>query len=235
MKIIEAGNILAAFSDASDGDLSLYTMADEKAASVWKELPVVGRYALSLPVYANQVHRNDVLQVKKNSSEFCAGEADGLITDCFNRPIGVFSADCLPLLIFNDQACAAIHAGWRSTHLNIAQKAVEAFSSNYKIEAAGLKALIGPCINQCCLEMGDEVYDEFVAADPDYRQFFVKKNKWHLDLRALNRFQLVKAGLKNDNIADVNLCTFCNQDEFFSFRRQKKRNGSMFSFVVRRS
>ncbi|MEW6713221.1 MAG: laccase domain-containing protein, partial [Candidatus Riflebacteria bacterium] len=60
------------------------------------------------------------------------------------------------------------------------------------------------------------------------------QRKWHLDLVALNRFQLISAGLPPENVEIKHHCTFCKPDQFFSFRRQKKRNGSMFSFVVRR-
>lgn len=83
--------------------------------------------------------------------------------------------------------------------------------------------------------MGDEVYEEFVSENADYAKFFVRRKKWHLNLRALNRFQLIRVGVKHENIKDVECCTFCHADEYYSFRRQRQRNGSMFSFIVNRN
>ncbi len=235
MKIFTFGKIVAGFSDAGDGDLSFYNMDEERVRPVWNRLAVVKELNLAMPTYAHQVHEDRVMLVQQSTDFFLAGKADGLITDLTDRPLGVFSADCLPLLIYSDKAIAAVHAGWRSTCLNIGLRAVEQFSRQYEVEASDLRALIGPCIGQCCLEMGDEVFQQFVEADPAWEKFFVRRGKWHLDLRGLNRWQLERAGLKASNIIDHDECTFCRQSEFFSFRRQRQRNGSMFSFVVRRS
>lgn len=233
MNLIKEHNTIAGFSDASDGDLSFYVMSDEKIVKTWKELPSIMDLNLPVPAFASQIHGDKIIDLKK-PADFCAGAADALITALKNQPIGVFSADCLPLLIFNDAACAAVHAGWRGTRLDIARRTVETFFQNYGQSAGSLRVYVGPCIGQCCLEMGDEVYDDFVTADKDYAQFFERRGKWHLNLRALNRFQLLRAGVKSKNIIVQNDCTFCKEKDFFSFRRQRQRNGSMFSFVVNR-
>ncbi len=235
MKLFTDKTILAGFSDAGDGDLSFYNMADDKVKAIWDALPTVDQHRLSLPTYAHQVHQDRVITVSEDTPYLLTEKADGLITNLSDRLIGVFSADCLPLIIYSEKAVAAVHAGWRSTCLNIGQRAIEQFSTQYGLPAASLHALIGPCIGQCCLEMGDEVYQQFVAADPAWARFFVKKGKWHLDLRGLNRWQLQQAGIPDSQITDHDDCTFCKVGDYFSFRRQRQRNGSMFSFVVRRS
>ncbi|MDD3145748.1 MAG: peptidoglycan editing factor PgeF [Candidatus Riflebacteria bacterium] len=235
MKIFKDEKILAAFSDAEDGDLAFYNMDAAMAKVVWNGLPVVKEYGLPLPTFAHQVHQDRVMPVLAAASLLQAGEADGLISGLADRPVGVFSADCLPLLIYSENAVAAVHAGWRSTCMNIGLRAVEAFSREYGVGAGDLKALIGPCIGQCCLEMGEEVYQQFVETDPGWGDFFKRRVKWHLDLRGLNRRQLESAGLKSGNIIDHDECTFCKNGGYFSFRRQRQRNGSMFSFIVRRT
>ncbi|EKD83260.1 MAG: hypothetical protein ACD_39C00787G0002 [uncultured bacterium] len=235
MKLFEDGRILLGFSDAGDGDLSFYNMTSDQAEAAWNNLEVVRKYSLALPAWAIQVHGSRVLPVRAFSKDVLKEKADALITSLKDQPAGVFSADCLPVILYNGKVCAAVHAGWRSTRQNIAAAAVHAFSEHYSENAASLKAYIGPCIGQCCLEMGDEVYDEFVGDNSDYAAFFVRRKKWHLDLRALNRFQLVRSGVKNENISDLDSCTFCHADEFYSFRRQRQRNGSMFSFIVNRN
>jgi len=234
MKLFEDGRMLMGFSDTGDGDLSLYNMPAAQAEKAWNSLEVVRKNGLKAPVWAIQVHGNRVLPVKEFSPALLTEQADAVITDLVDQPAGVFSADCLPILIYSSRVCAAVHAGWRSTRQNIAAAAVQAFSSIYGQDVSSLKAYIGPCIDRCCLEMGDEVYDEFVSENAGYASFFGRRGKWHLDLRGLNRFQLVHAGLRTDNINDLDSCTFCHADEYYSFRRQRQRNGSMFSFIVNR-
>ncbi|HPW58388.1 MAG TPA: peptidoglycan editing factor PgeF [Candidatus Rifleibacterium sp.] len=235
MKIFEDQKIIAGFSEAFDGDLSFYNMSSERAAEIWQNLPVVRENAMTWPTYGHQVHQDRVFQVTEDTPLFLTEKTDGLITNLADRPIGVFSADCLPLLIWCDRAVAAVHAGWRSACMNIATRAVERFSDLFQVEPADLKTLIGPCIGQCCLEMGDEVYQQFVEADPVWQKFFKKNGKWHLDLRGLNRWQLLQAGVPEAGINDFDHCTYCSEKQFFSFRRQRQRNGSMFSFIVRKS
>lgn len=231
MKIVKDGNVIACFSELADGDLAFYLMSEPQIDKIWSDLPVVKQFNLLPPAFASQVHGDRIISVTAKTA-YNQGSADSLITGLKNQPVGVFSADCLPLLIFNQNGCASVHAGWRGTRLDIARKTVETFSEKFGQSADSLKACIGPCIGQCCLEMGDEVYEEFVNADNEYAQFFVRREKWHLNLRGLNRFQLLRAGLRSENIIDQEDCTFCKKKEFFSFRRQRQRNGSMFSFVV---
>ncbi len=235
MKIFEDQKITAAFSEASDGDLSFYNMSSDQVAEIWLNLPVVRSHAMPRPTYGHQVHQDRVFQVTGSTPFFLTEKTDGLITGLTDRPIGVFSADCLPVLIWCDQAVAAVHAGWRSACMNIVARAVEQFSELFHVEPSDLKALIGPCIGRCCLEMGDEVYQQFIEVDPDWHRFFRKTGKWHLDLRGLNRWQLLQAGVSEAAITDFDRCTYCSEKQFFSFRRQRQRNGSMFSFIVRRS
>jgi YfiH family protein len=231
MKIISDKNTLAAFSDAKDGDLSFYLMNEEHIEKSWYRLPVAGENNLKLPAFVNQIHGCEVICVDK-PARFNQGAADAIVTGLKNQPVGVFTADCLPVLIFNRNVCAAVHAGWRGTRQNIVARTVERISLAYHEAPGSLTAHIGPCIGQCCLEMGDEVYEEFIAEDGEYRRFFERREKWHLNLRALNRFQLIRAGLPDERIIDEERCTFCETGEYFSFRRQRKRNGSIFSFVV---
>ncbi len=234
MLCLEDENVLVCFSDRSDGDLALYQQEEGSALKVWQDLEIVRKFALEKPVFAGQVHGKEILVIDHLPKSLCPGNADAVFTSLPDVPVGVFSADCLPVLFWHSQAVAAVHAGWRGSCQNICAATVAAFSEKMAVPAAQIKVAIGPCIGQCCLEMGEEVFWQFIEADPSYQQFFKRKKKWHLDLVSLNRFQLTSAGVKPENIAIHNRCTFCHEDEFYSFRRQKRRNGSMFSFVVRR-
>ncbi len=234
MLCLEDDNILACFSDRNDGDLALYQTDDAQATTTWQNLEIVRKFNLPKPVFAGQVHGKEILVVDRVPESLCLGSADALFTSLPGLPVGVFSADCLPVLFWHPQAVAAVHAGWRGTCQNISAATIAAFSEKMSISPAQVKVAIGPCIGQCCLEMGEEVFWQFIEADPSYQQFFKRKRKWHLDLVALNHFQLTGAGVKPENISIHHKCTFCHEGDFFSFRRQKRRNGSMFSFVIRR-
>lgn len=234
MFLIEEDNIIAGFSDKNDGDLALYQFAEDRARECWQNLEVVKNLDLQDPVFSQQVHGHEVLCLDNRPQQLCHGRADALITGLCDVPVGVFTADCLPLLFWNPAAVAAVHAGWRGSCQNIAAATVAAFKKHHKIAPDQLKVAIGPSIGACCLELGEEVFWQFIEADSNYQQFFLRKHKWHLDLVELNRFQLLKAGVKPEKIMVSHQCTFCNEEKFYSFRRQKKRNGSMFSFAVRR-
>lgn len=227
--------IIIGFSDKTDGDLALYQLDDSAAIANWNSLELVKKFALERPFYAHQVHGCEVLAVNEIPTRLCVGRGDALITALPNVPVGVFSADCLPLIFWNSKAVAAVHAGWRGSCKNIAAATLQALCRNYNLLPEQTKVAIGPCIGPCCLEMGDEVFLQFVEENTDYQQFFRRKHKWQLDLVGLNRFQLLNAGIKAEHIFIHHQCTFCHEEKFFSFRRQKKRNGSMFSFAVRRS
>lgn len=232
MKITETNEALICFSEKSDGDFSLYNFDTDKIISLWNSLSIVKERRLPLPVYLNQVHKDRII-VSEEHNDFLCENGDAIITKTPMHTIGVFSADCLPLLIAGKNCAAAVHAGWRGSKLNIAGKTVKKLVSEYGASVKDLRVFVGPCINECCLEMGNEVFEEFLAADRLYARFFIKKeNKWHLNLRKLNRYQLCEAGVIDSSILDLDYCTYCEEDNFYSFRRQKKRNGSMFSFIV---
>jgi YfiH family protein len=232
MKIFETQEAIAIFSDRNDGDLNFYAANKEEIEKNWRNLAQKIGLSSKLPFYVNQVHQSEIVQVaSETSSPTSQIKADGLITDQHQIPIGVFTADCCPVLISNPKVVSATHAGWKSTLQNICSKTVSKYNDVFGITPDELTAFIGPCIGQCCFELGDEVYEMFISENPEWEQFFIKKGKWHLDLRALNRFQLEKAGIPQNKIIDLDECTYCLQDKYFSYRRMKKRNGSMFSFI----
>ncbi len=241
MKIFETDNSLAVFSDRSDGDLNFYAANKSEIQNNWSNLAQKVGLTSRLPFYVNQVHQSEIVQVTSETA-FPTSQikADGLITNQHQIPIGVFTADCCPVLISSPKVVSATHAGWKSTLKNICSTTVTKYKELYGVKSTDLTAYIGPCIGQCCFELGDEVYTAFVETNKEYKRFFTKKQNWgnsfsnekyHLDLRSLNRFQLLESGIPASQIIDYNECTYCMQDKYFSYRRMKKHNGSMFSFI----
>lgn len=167
---------------------------------------------------------------------------DALTTDVGGVCIGVSTADCIPLLLYDEErhAACAVHAGWRGTLGRIAQHAVEAMRQTYGSRPAGLRAQVGPGISLESFEVGDEVYDAFChegfdmhalsrrypSADP------TQPVKWHIDLPLCNRQQLLQAGLSAENIGASPACTYQHPDTFFSARRLGIRSGRIFTAIM---
>src|SRR5258705_3243294 len=119
------------------------------------------------PAFLKQVHGAQVLRATGGG---CAGKADVLMTDRPGLPIAVFSADCVPLLIYDPggRRLAVVHAGWRGTAQSAARAAVLAL-----VEAGGrpegFLAAIGPSIGPCCYEVDEPVIARLHAALPGRR------------------------------------------------------------------
>lgn len=233
MHLIEAGGVLAAFSERSDGDLGFYRQAPDVAEKAWRALPVVRERVLAAPFWATQIHGTAVHDVVAGSMPGNQGDGDALVTAERGVAIGVFTADCLPVLIWSDKAVAAVHAGWKGARSDITGRTIDLLVERFGADPASLHVAMGPCIGSCCLELGDEVPPSFREADEGFLGFFSRGGKWHLDLRGLNVAQCQRRGVRIERIRHVNDCTLCLPGTYFSYRGQKGRQGSLFSFVMR--
>lgn len=221
------------FSSRHDGDLAFWSQPEEQIERHWKKMTRGIPGTSVLPRFANQIHEDGLLMVTATSPAGLQGKADGLVCVDPGVPIGVFTADCLPVLIGSRKAVAAVHSGWRSASMDIAGQATRKLVEQTGEAASELEAWLGPCIGTSCLEMGDEVPPLFTERDPAAAGFFSHGRKWHLDLRGLVTFQLHRAGIQSQRIHQINDCTKCRPDDYFSYRGQNGRQGSMFSWIVR--
>lgn len=173
---------------------------------------------------------------------------DALMTNLSDVCIGVSTADCIPVLLFDEEhhAACAIHAGWRGTLARIVKKAVTMMATAYNTRPERLKAQIGPGISLDSFEVGDEVYDAFADAGFSMEQISRKYPsadlpsdlesdtpfKWHIDLPACNSLQLIEAGLLPEHIAQSGICTFQQHEDFFSARRLGVQSGRIFTGIL---
>lgn len=159
---------------------------------------------------------------------------DAVMTDLSGVCIGVSTADCIPILLYDaaHHACCAVHAGWRGTVKRIAQKAVQAMAGTYGSVPQQLQAVIGPGISLESFEVGDEVYEQFEAAAFPMEQIARKYKKWHIDLWEANKLLLLGAGVPESHIAIDGTCTYKNTDEYFSARRLGIDSGRIFTGVM---
>ncbi len=153
---------------------------------------------------------------------------DALITDTPGLRIGVKTADCVPILLYDPQrgCAAAVHSGWKGTLGNISGKVGERLAREFSVEPANIRAVIGPCIHIEAFEVGDELYEAFSNAG--YSRFCRRMPrfgttgdiKWHIDLPGICREQLLRAGVGTIEVRPE--CTYTLFPTFHSARRLGK-------------
>ena len=184
-------------------------------------------------VMPHQVHDCVVRRIDGPQQGVIEG-ADAVMTDVPQLCIGVSTADCIPVLLYDSthRAVSAVHAGWRGTVLRIVQKAVETMRDTYGTAPADLQAVIGPGISLDSFEVGDEVYNQFLSAGFDMQPISRRDAKWHIDLPMCNRLQLMEAGIPADHIQMTNICTYQQYDRYFSARRLGIQSGRIYTGIL---
>ena len=181
-----------------------------------------------------QVHGNTIVHI--GGGETTPGvEADGMLTTGQNILLGIKTADCVPLLLVapHRKSVGALHAGWRGTQQAIALRAVALCVEQWGIIPAQLWVALGPSIGGCCYQVGSEIGEPLFARWGDGQPTTWKRqgDKGYLDLRAINRMQLIQAGVPPAQIHAVGPCTFCHPDEFTSYRREGAHAGRQLSVI----
>jgi len=184
-----------------------------------------------------QVHGADVRLVNNlveaKPAEDARGDTvycDAIVSNARGVLAGVKTADCVPILIGDPQtgAFAAVHAGWRGTLAEVALKALQRMTTEYKTKSQDVRVAIGPAAGACCYEVGTDVIDAFKSSFPG-QDLFTETRTEHacIDLLKANRSQLISAGVDADKINVAPLCTMCRTDLFFSYRREKNVHGKV--------
>ncbi|MDD3243225.1 MAG: peptidoglycan editing factor PgeF [Eubacteriales bacterium] len=158
-----------------------------------------------------------------------APEADGLMTDVRGAALIKHSADCATIYLLDPvkKAIALAHSGWRGTLADMAGHAVEALRREYGSDPGDCMAAVAPSIGPCCFEVGEDVTQLFADAYPRWDLVRRGAEKPHVDLWACLDAQLIRAGLRPENIRLSGVCTCCHPDEFHSHRHSRGHCGLM--------
>lgn len=161
-------------------------------------------------------------------------DCDGLVTNTPGIALVVFTADCTPILFWDSEthAVGAAHAGWRGTASGIAARVVEAMGREYGSKPENIRAAIGPNIGYCHFETDEDVPQAIRAAFGPEAEKWITSNgeKYFLDLKAINRLVLNRAGVETVEMSDA--CTVCQCDRFWSHRVTKGLRGSQGAIIV---
>ena len=191
-------------------------------------------------VLSHQTHSDIVRKVTRADhiglDHHAYPECDALITREPGTGLVIFTADCTPILLWDEKtgAVGAVHAGWRGTASGIVKKTVEAMTAEFGCDPADLHAAIGPNIGQCCFETDADVPEALRAAlgreMEEYIEFYGDTGKYHVDLKEANALWLRRAGVRNIEISIS--CTACRPDRFWSHRITGAQRGSQGAVIL---
>lgn len=182
-------------------------------------------------MYIKQIHSDYIIEY--TGEDIKDREGDAIITNKENVIIGVFTADCVPIIIVDDvkKVAAAVHSGWRGTFESITLKTIEKMKKDYNCDPKSIRAYIGPHIRKCCYEVSEELKEKFIEKKKDIDKNLLFDGR-KLNLEACILHDLRKSGLDEDNINSLNLCTHCETDiKLHSYRKSEGSYGRMFAFI----
>jgi len=187
-------------------------------------------------VVANQTHSSNIQIIETSqargwsSLEDAIENCDALITNQKNIMLTILTADCVPILLLDPvkNVVAAVHAGWRGTQQEIVFKTVETMKKTFNSNPKNILAGIAPSIGRCCYEVDWSVAQHFEKIENAYTQ---QNDKYRLDLPLINQTQLLQAGLLKRNIEMSNVCTACEVEHYFSYRKERGCSGRFMSMI----
>lgn len=176
--------------------------------------------------FLDQIH-SDYVFIYEGKKE----EGDALITNLNDTAVGVFTADCVPILLYDKSKniIAAVHSGWKGTFSCILSKTIEDMNKKYGTKGEDLIAFIGPHMHQCCYEVGEELIEKFKQSDV-YGKLDIFNGR-NLSMTKCIIHQLKTEGVIDENIHELNICTFCNNEYELHSHRKNKDGGRLFSFI----
>ena len=185
----------------------------------------------------NQKHTNDVIFFEKLEDVKNKISGDAVVTKIKKIGIGVLTADCAPILLYDPQEkiIGCIHSGWKGAFSGIIENTIKKFKHlNSNINET--IAVIGPCLHKENYEVKKDFYKKFTEKDLNYKNFFKKvdDNKFFFDLRGFINKKISNLGI--ENIENIEMDTFSQENMFYSYRRslvkKEKDYGRCISVIL---
>jgi len=227
--------ITSVFSKRQDGNMSLsYGDTKHSLENRQKFLSSIGIDYQNL-VGSQQIHGKEVRYIKDDykgkgalNYDSSIPDTDGLMTDKKGLPLMILTADCLSVFIYDPKkpAVALLHAGWRGTLKNIASEGVKALQEKFGSSPQRLFVGFGPSIRSCCFEVEKDFNTDFPFG------LVVRDGRTYMDIALMNKQQLINCGVQEKNIFDPEICTFSQNQDYFSFRKEGDKSGRMISVIM---
>lgn len=178
-------------------------------------------------VASHQVHGLEILHAEQ---PIWADGYDAIVTNTQGLVVGVTVADCTPVLVYDPQnrVVAAIHAGWKGTAGKLVEKTLKSMAERYGTKPSSCLAYVGTCISECSFEVGEDVAANFPN---EFKRFDEARGKFMVDLKKANKAQLLELGMPASQIEISPYCSFENEEDYFSHRRDKGLTGRMMGVI----
>ncbi len=235
LEAVSGSRLAVGYSDRASGNMSLSCGDTSKTLEDRKSfLASLGIDYKNL-VCAKQAHGSNVKYVNEarkgnGALDYASSivDTDGFVTDVKGLPLGIFTADCLSVFLYDPikPAVGLVHAGWRSSKENIVSAALELMRARFKTNPPELYVGFGPRIRNCCYEVTSEFKGNFTTGLTE------RQGRLYLDLAQVNRKQLIDSGVRPEKILDPGICTACGKEDLFSFRREGKDCGRILSVIM---
>lgn len=230
------GPVLAVYSKRPM-DFLIPDGEEEARQRLYAEVEADLGYRFRKVVHCRQTHSDIVHIVEEADLERGLPDGDGMLTDLPGVALEIRTADCQSVFLYDPDkgVVGNIHSGWRGTLARITVRAVEKMVSHYGSRPENIEAYINPSILRCCFEVEDDVIGLF-GARLDVRSYAEKSRvlnghqKYLLDTAAINRDDLLAAGLRPGHIFLSGVCTMCEKETYHSYRGDGQaagRNGSL--------
>jgi len=178
-------------------------------------------------IFPKQVHGGTVYIIDKSTISRLF-KCDGLVTHEIEIPLAILTADCAPLFFFlpSQGVIGIAHAGWKGILNGIVLSMINTIAKGYNVEVNDMQVGIGPAIRSCCYQIGEDVANLFKEGITN------KDGQLYLDLIHIIKGELIKKGVISSHIIDSEICTSCQSNRFFSYRKECNNVGRMLSLIM---
>lgn len=225
IKILNDKGRIIFFTAENDGDFDILSKSFQQNINNVKSL-----FNLKDLGFSKQTH-SDIVNIFDGTVK----EGDALVTNARKVAVGVFMADCVPVLIYDKekQVCAAVHSGWKGTYSHITAKTIETLVEKYHCNLEDIYIYIGPHIGGCCYQVGQELIEKF-SSDELYKEWNIIEDN-RLNLSNCIKAQCLNKGINLEHIYDLDLCTLCSEEKsgikLHSYRKLKEKSGRLLSLI----
>ncbi|MBF8982229.1 peptidoglycan editing factor PgeF [Lutibacter sp. B2] len=231
-------------SKGNYSSLNLGIKTDDKKENIidnFKNVCEATNISIQNLVLSDQVHKDNIRILTKEDRgkgvlyDSDILEVDGFITNEKNVALVNVYADCVSIFLLDrkQKVISLVHSGWKGTVKKIVSKALVMMKEHFGTNPKDCLAAIGPSIGPCCYEVDGKVIDQFKETFEDISDFTLLKDdgKYMLDLWKVNKMILVENGILESNISMSNICTMCNSEKLFSYRKDKGTTGRMVGII----
>jgi YfiH family protein len=233
------------FSSGNYNSLNLSFQVGDEENRVIKNHQTLSQtlsFDLSSLVTCQQVHQDTIALVDEGYlKKDCffphnsIPKTDALVTDVPGITLMTRYADCVPLLFYDPKThtVAMAHAGWKGTLAHIGQKTVEILVNEYHCQPQHILAALGPSIGPCCYQINSTMADQAEKILPRAQEYISESSEDGLffNLWQANKKQLKSAGIKDEHLYCAEICTACNRDLFFSYRKEEGITGRFGALI----